>query len=556
MDYYPVWKLNQVKIKYNVNGGTIREITKKSGTVYNWKTTSTGIIQRLGSTGEYSNYTKKIDYGSETDSGGLANYRNSKFIYIEKMASNAVSGKEWICLNGCTENDKTFSETGVIKASELCDASNGNCTVTLGVNWEETKYKLTYDNNGGTGCSSKTIYYNSKYGDLCTPTRDRYIFIGWFDSNYKDSPLNYYSDQYSDLKNAFGYTANKLYDHYLSYGKNEGRRISQYISTDTFTETNNKTIYAGWYSKPPTYSCPAGYTCTGGACTSTSKCTKTVDGIVKEMYHCPHDESHQSYPTCSYTGWEQASHSLTCNSTGTETCTASTYKCSEGELSGTKCWKYSRYSCPSGWISNYTGYATFSCGNFIAEKYDQCSGTAVYSSGNYYSCTSNNGMSFSGPNNCVTNHKLYNCYTSATEIKHCSPNGKWIAGDYLGCREVGSDTVSNGFKCTGKKSTIAGDSGTASCAISGYTLTRTLYGDCPDNLKFDKNGVKYCDTANDYWTGQSCEMGKTRGASAVYKLTCSKTGTKEYYCDVTNEYTDSRPSNCTSIEETDIIVTY
>ena len=37
-----------------------------------------------------------------------------------------------------------------------------------------------------------------------------------------------------------------LYKHYLTYGKSENRRISQYISTDIFNEAGDKTIYAGW----------------------------------------------------------------------------------------------------------------------------------------------------------------------------------------------------------------------------------------------------------------------------------------------------------------------
>ena len=40
-------------------------------------------------------------------------------------------------------------------------------------------YTLTYDNNGGSGCSSKSIKYNSTVGNLCTPTRDGYTFKEW-----------------------------------------------------------------------------------------------------------------------------------------------------------------------------------------------------------------------------------------------------------------------------------------------------------------------------------------------------------------------------------------
>lgn len=108
-------------------------------------------------------------------------------------------------------------------------------------------YTITYNNNGGSGCTSKSVTYNSQIGDLCTPKRTNYIFIGWYNSEYKDKPLNYYADTYpDDLKKIYGYDANALYNHYLTYGKNEGRRIAQYMSTDIYNYSENKTVYAGW----------------------------------------------------------------------------------------------------------------------------------------------------------------------------------------------------------------------------------------------------------------------------------------------------------------------
>ena len=47
--------------------------------------------------------------------------------------------------------------------------------------WTANTYKLTYNNNGGTGCTSKTSTYNSTWGSpLCTPSRSGYTFDGWY----------------------------------------------------------------------------------------------------------------------------------------------------------------------------------------------------------------------------------------------------------------------------------------------------------------------------------------------------------------------------------------
>ena len=43
-------------------------------------------------------------------------------------------------------------------------------------------YTVTYNNNGGSGCSTKSVTYGYTYGTLCTPTRTGYTFIRWKNS--------------------------------------------------------------------------------------------------------------------------------------------------------------------------------------------------------------------------------------------------------------------------------------------------------------------------------------------------------------------------------------
>lgn len=235
--YYPIIK-SRVNIKLNANGGSVTKETSKGGT---YTTDSSGIISRNG-----KNIFHTINYGEKMNSSGLANYNNKNYLYITRNDAIVTKNKEWICLSGCTTSGKVYSQYEAYSSDDFCDAKDKSCTVVLGVNWKTKNYTLIYDNNGGSGCTSKSITYGEEYGTLCTPSRSGYAFVGWFDSNYKDSPLNYYADTYSDLKNAFGYDANLLYKHYFEYGLKEGRRISQYISSDKYNTEGNKTIYAGW----------------------------------------------------------------------------------------------------------------------------------------------------------------------------------------------------------------------------------------------------------------------------------------------------------------------
>ena len=316
-----------------------------------------------------------------------------------------------------------------------------------------------------------------------------------------------------------------------------------------------------------TYSCPSGYTCSDGTCTSSSTCEKTVTGEISKMYYCSHNKSYQTSSKCSYTGWENAAFDLGCSTT--QTCSSSTYSCPSGTtLNGTNCYMYNRYSCRSGYTSVKTGNCEYLCGKSTGLLYASCSGVGTCKSNSAYSCVSTcesndpycrANITLYGSNypytSCKTTNTIYNCYTPATETKNCVTTGQYYAGNYRGCRLVGSDEVANGFSCSSGNTGNYNDVGTSSCSVSGYTITRVLDGDCPDELKFDKNGVKYCDTANGYWKGKSCTSGYQYGASAIYKLTCSKTGALKYYCDITDTYSTSQPSSCSKKVSEDVIST-
>ena len=75
------------------------------------------------------------------------------------------------CSNG-TLSGNTFTVTNVTSAQ--------SCTITL----TPESYTLTLDPNGGSvSTTSKTVTYDSTYGELPTPTRTGYTFNGWYGSN-------------------------------------------------------------------------------------------------------------------------------------------------------------------------------------------------------------------------------------------------------------------------------------------------------------------------------------------------------------------------------------
>ncbi len=193
-----------------------------------------------------------------------------------KVPSVTSSSTSNITVSGVTSTSATLKALKVgsstITISTASDTNyNASNKATSNISTSASAYTVTYNNNGGSGCTTTSVTYGGKYGTMCEPTRNGYVFIGWFDENYKDKPLNYYADTYSDLKNAFGYDADALYNNYITYGKGEGRRISQYVKGDSFTGNANKTIYAGWYAQGYTIS----YNSNGGTGSMASDVVKT-----------------------------------------------------------------------------------------------------------------------------------------------------------------------------------------------------------------------------------------------------------------------------------------
>ena len=57
----------------------------------------------------------------------------------------------------------------------------GGQTVRAHAVWQANDYTVTFNANGGTvGTASKTVTYDSTYGELPTPTWTDHVFVGWF----------------------------------------------------------------------------------------------------------------------------------------------------------------------------------------------------------------------------------------------------------------------------------------------------------------------------------------------------------------------------------------
>lgn len=127
-----------VQIIYNMNGG---RLYSEHGQGFN--SDSQGNITYNGST-----VFDTIEYGQSTNESGLYNWNNANYINLIKDGEYAVKGSEW-----CTDTEgkgTCFDQSIIYPASDFCDASAHDCTVTLYINWVPKPLRIYYHQNGGT----------------------------------------------------------------------------------------------------------------------------------------------------------------------------------------------------------------------------------------------------------------------------------------------------------------------------------------------------------------------------------------------------------------------
>ena len=115
------------------------------------------------------------------------------------------------------------------------------------------KYTIVFDANGGSVSPGTKVYSGgTTYGDMPTPTRSGYTFVGWFTSKDGKFDYKYYHNKYTDLQNRIGLNEIVLRAHWYLNGRSEGRVCSETSVSKLSTVTKNITLYAAWEKKEET----------------------------------------------------------------------------------------------------------------------------------------------------------------------------------------------------------------------------------------------------------------------------------------------------------------
>jgi uncharacterized repeat protein (TIGR02543 family) len=265
---YAHWTANTYTITYDKNGGAgenfTRSITYGSNygkvdnptrTGYTFagyytaksggtQVTETTKMLTAGSHTLYAHWTAKTYTVSFNSQGGssVASKTVTYGCFYETLASPTKEGYTFAgWYTAASGGNKVTASTTVTTASNH----------TLYAHWTGKTYTVSFDSQGGSSVSSKTVTYGSTYGTLTSPTKTGYTFAGWYTAASGGSQKT----ASSTVSTAGNHT---LYAHWtannftITYDKNDG-------SGSTFTKS---VAYGSTYGKVDTPS-RTGYTFIG-----------------------------------------------------------------------------------------------------------------------------------------------------------------------------------------------------------------------------------------------------------------------------------------------------
>ena len=155
---YAKWTANTYTVSYSLNGGTHGN---------NHPSTPTYDTAFYVSAPSKTGYT----FAGWTVTSGL-NTSTAKYGTSSSSQTTSITSSSQKCKNGAT---------GDIWFLNLTSTANGS--VTLTANWTANTYSVTLDRQGGSGgTASVTATYGSSMPSITKPTRDGYVFGGYYSS--------------------------------------------------------------------------------------------------------------------------------------------------------------------------------------------------------------------------------------------------------------------------------------------------------------------------------------------------------------------------------------
>ena len=506
--------------------------------------------QSWGSAGGGGYYGGGASYGYVSNSGNSGGGGGSGYI-----GNSLLTNKYMYCYNCTTSNDvntKTYTTTNVsaTPTADYAKSGSGAARITF---VSITTLKLTYNNNGGTGCNTKSVMTGEVYGELCTPIREGYKFDGWYTAESGGTKITASTSVSNNSDHTIYAHWTKAINPIISFGTNGNSgyvkgNVSSKITVSkgnaNLDSSTYKYIYSTSNSATPNTSFTSGnsytlenatgtYYLIARACDVDGKCTTEVSnpfyvdntapsgtisisfnsgtlkgtvsatdigsGISSYMYALTTSDT---CPTSGYVGSSNNSYSFTLSGTGTYyICTR--IKDKVGNVSAaikSSAYTLSDTTAPTCTISvsGTTVTATFKDNDGGSGIKGEATKTATINAVKDYTFTAedNAGNSTS-------------CGITVTSTDHDD------GYDYLGAGRAATG------KCTCKKGKL---SKIISCHMSG---TSAVCSSCPSGYSLSSNGCSVQRTCSSGWT------------LASNGITCYKWRGINYYCNSGTKINDS-----------------
>lgn len=168
-------KCSICKNGYACSGGTFKKKDEDQGIIK----CSSGFLDITGTNnGEGQIHCKELTL-TYSNNGGTG-CTNKKIYKNEPFGELCEPKKEGYIFDGW------YKKTLLGKKEKVTENSTSTSNLTVSADWKKI-LTITYDNQGGIGCTTQQTSEGTKFGTLCTPVRDGYKFNGWYKDGVKVS---------------------------------------------------------------------------------------------------------------------------------------------------------------------------------------------------------------------------------------------------------------------------------------------------------------------------------------------------------------------------------
>ena len=264
MTVYAHWSNISYTVTFNGNGGSnaasmtvthgaaIGNLPTSSRTGYTfdgWFTAASGGTQVSAQTAVTGNMTL------------YAHWNVNKYqLTFNGNGGNASTASVSVNYGAAIGTLPTATRTGYNFAGWWTAASGGNQVsaqttvtgnMTLYAHWNVKQFTLTFNGNGGTSPSAKTINYGAAYGTLTNSTRDYYKFLGWFTAASGGSQVSANTTMGEGNVTVYAHwEQNPVSDWVLASNMPSGAQIVEqkwtYTRTTTQTKDSTSSPGSGW----------------------------------------------------------------------------------------------------------------------------------------------------------------------------------------------------------------------------------------------------------------------------------------------------------------------